>query len=63
MVYIKFERETVYGIYRDAITLSDDHTLTDAQIQALMQQRADDWVRFVENPPVVDSPEIDSSKH
>lgn len=51
MITIQFERETKYGVYRDAITLPDDHTLTDTQIQAMMQQRADDWVAYVDNPP------------
>ena len=51
MVKINFERGTKYGAYRDAITLPDDHGLTQAQLDALMQQRVDNWVSTIENPP------------
>lgn len=51
MVKINFERGTKYGVYRDAITLPDDHGLTQAQLDALMQQRVDNWVSTIENPP------------
>jgi len=51
MISINFERETVYGTYRDALVLPDNHTMTDAQIQEMMQQRVDNWLEFVNNPP------------
>jgi hypothetical protein len=54
MVKIDFERETSHGVYRDAITLPDDHTLSQADIEALMQQRVDNWVTYMDNPPQPD---------
>lgn len=47
MVQIIFEFETQYGIFRDALYLPEDHGLTDAEIDALKQERLDNWVAFV----------------
>lgn len=51
MIKIDFERETRHGVYRDAITLPADHKLTRVQIEAMMQQRVDNWVAYMDNPP------------
>lgn len=51
MVKIDFERTTRHGVFRDAITLPDDHNLTQDQIDAMMQQRVDNWVAYMDNPP------------
>lgn len=51
MFKIDFERETRHGIYRDAITLPDDHLMTEAQINAIIQERVDGWVAYMDNPP------------
>jgi hypothetical protein len=51
MIKIDFEQQTAHGVYRDAITLPDDHTLTDADIEAIKQQRVDNWVAYMDNPP------------
>lgn len=47
---IEFEFDTEYGLYRDALHLPDDHGLTEAEIQALKQERVDNWIAVV-NPP------------
>ena len=52
MVKIDFEFETEYGVFRDAITLPDDHTLTDAEIQAIKNQRVDNWIAVITAPSV-----------
>jgi len=50
------------GIYSfsDALYLDDDHTFTDDEIQAMKQQRVDNWIAVVTAPPVeevfVDAP-------
>ena len=52
MVQIIFEFETQYGVFRDALHLPDDHTLTDDEIQAMKQQRLDNWIAIVSAPVV-----------
>lgn len=52
MQQIVFEADTKYGTYRDALYLPDDHGLTDAEIEALKQQRVDNWLAIIEAPPV-----------
>ena len=52
MIQIIFEFETQYGLYRDALHLPDDHTFTDAEIQAMKQQRVDNWIAAITAPPV-----------
>jgi hypothetical protein len=55
MIKIDFEiQNEKYGVYRDALYLPDDHTFSDAQIEAMKQERYDNWVNIVENPPVVE---------
>lgn len=52
MVKIDFEiTHGTYGVYRDALHLPDDHGLSDEQIKALQQERFDNWVNIIENPP------------
>ena len=48
MVKIDFEIETKYGTYRDALHLEDDHGLSEEQIEAMKQQRADNWVTHID---------------
>ena len=54
MIKIDFEKTSEDGlmIYRDAIYLEDDHTLTDVDIEAIKQQRFDRWYALITNPPV-----------
>ena len=51
MVKIDFEFTTQYGVFRDALHLPDDHAYTEEQITAMKQERLDNWVYAVENPP------------
>lgn len=37
--------------FRDAITLQDDHAMTEADIKSMMQQRFDRWVAVITAPP------------
>lgn len=52
MVKIDFEFDTPHGVFRDALHLPDDHTFTDDEIQAMKQQRVDNWIAIVTAPPV-----------
>ena len=56
---IDFEFTTPHGLFRDALHLPDDHTFTDEEIQAMKQQRVDNWIAVVTAPPaeeVIDTP-------
>jgi hypothetical protein len=56
---IRIEFEKMYGeiVFRDAITLPDDHTLTDDEIEAMKQERFDNWVAVITAPPTEVVPE------
>jgi len=47
MIKIDF---TING-YCDALYLADDHSFTDAEIEAMKQARYDKWDAFIKNPP------------
>ena len=56
---IDFEFTTPHGLFRDALHLPDDHTFTDDEIQAMKQQRVDNWIAAITAPPneeVIDTP-------
>jgi hypothetical protein len=54
---IDFEFDTPHGVFRDALTLPDDHTFTDADIQLMKETRVDNWVAVVTAPTVEVLPE------
>jgi hypothetical protein len=51
MLKIDFEFETRYGAFRDALYLPESHNYTAEQIAAMKQERLDNWLFAVENPP------------
>lgn len=57
----------LHGKFRDALNLPDDHGFSEAEIEAMKQQRFDNWVAIVEAPPVeepvADYIEIDGVKY
>lgn len=57
MIKIDFEFDTPHGVFRDALHLPDDHGMTDEQIDAMKQQRVDNWIAIVTAPPVESPPE------
>ena len=56
MIKIDFEFDSPYGVFRDALHLPDDHGMTDDQIQAMKQQRFDNWLAIINSPPVEEPP-------
>lgn len=55
MIKIDFEiTNDKYGVYRDALHLPENHGLSDEQIEAMKQERYNNWVNIIENPPVVE---------
>lgn len=47
LIQIIFERGEEPMIYRDALYLPVDHTLTDAEIEVMKDERYANWVAFV----------------
>jgi hypothetical protein len=58
-IMVRIEFEKMYGdiVFRDAITLLDDHTLTESDIEAIQQERFDNWVAVITAPPPDPAPE------
>jgi len=58
---IDFERyHNKWGKFADALHLPDNHGFTNAQIEAMKDERFNNWVNAVENPapaPVESEPE------
>lgn len=49
---INFEYETQYGKFADALWFSDDQPLpSEAEIEAMKQQRLDNWLAILSAPP------------
>lgn len=47
---IDFEFNTEYGVFRDAISFPDDDVLSDSEIEAIKQERLNNWIVFVTTP-------------
>lgn len=50
MIKIDFEIETKHGMYRDALYLDDNHSFTEQEIEAMKQERVNNWIAVVETP-------------
>lgn len=47
MIKIDFEYQTQYGVFRDALHLPEDHTFSDADIEAMKQERVNNWLAII----------------
>lgn len=47
MIKIDFSFDTQYGKFADAIHLPDDHGMSEIEIEAMKQQRLDNWLAIV----------------
>ena len=56
MIKIDFQFETPHGMFRDALHLPVGHTFTDEEVQAMKQQRVDNWIALVTAPPAEEAP-------
>jgi hypothetical protein len=56
MQQIRFTYETRFGPFSDALYLPEDHTFTEEQIEAMKQERLNNWLAIV-NPPIVPAEE------
>jgi len=50
MIKLDFEIQTQYGVYRDALYLEDNHSLTEQDIDAMKQERVDNWIAVITAP-------------
>lgn len=50
MKTINFEKTDGKYTFRDAIILNDDQVLTDEEIEAIKQQRFDNWLAVINTP-------------
>lgn len=57
MLKIDFEFSTSYGAYRDALYLPADHGFSESEIEALKQERLDNWISIIESPPTPETSE------
>ena len=48
---IDFSFDTQYGKFCDGLHLSDNHTFTESEIEAMKQQRLDSWIAVVSYVP------------
>ena len=46
-----FTFETKYGKFTDALYLDEDHAFTEADIEAMKQERLSNWIAMIESPP------------
>lgn len=58
MVKIDFEFETTHGTFRDALYLPEGHSFTEDEIEGMKQERLNNWLSVVENPPELETVEI-----
>lgn len=60
--FIKTSDDGIYS-YSDALNLADDHTFTEAEIEAMKQQRFDNWLSYIlaPAPEVIEPPAPDTT--
>jgi hypothetical protein len=60
---IDFEFETQYGKFADALYFEDDAIPDEATIEAMKQERVDNWIAIVTAPPAPQYVEIDGVQY
>jgi len=48
---IDFSFPSQYGTFSDALHLEDNHAFTNVEIEAMKQQRFDNWIAIITAPP------------
>ena len=49
---IDFQFNTQYGTFCDALNFEDNAIPSDADIEAMKQQRLDNWIAIITAPPI-----------
>jgi hypothetical protein len=50
MIRFSFSSEK-FGDFHDALNLPDNHTFTDVEIEAMKQERFNNWLSIMDAPP------------
>ena len=58
MIKIDFSFDTPHGKFNDALHLPEGHGMSDAEIEAMKEQRRDNWIAIVTAPPVEETPPV-----
>ena len=58
---IRFTFETQYGPFSDALYLEEDHAFTEAEVEAMKQERLTNWITMIESPPSEEVPTIEEA--
>lgn len=55
---IDFSLDTQHGVYRDALHLDDNHSFTEQEIEAMKQERVNNWIAVITAPSeeVIEAP-------
>ena len=53
IIRIIFEKQTDFGMFRDALYLPADHGYSEEEIEAMKQVRVDNWISVISNPSSV----------
>ena len=56
---IRFTFETKYGPFSDALYLDEGHIFTEAEIEAMKQERLSNWIAMLESPPTEEVPPVE----
>lgn len=51
MIKIDFEFETNYGVFKDALVLPENHTLSTEDIENIKLERLNRFITVIETPP------------
>jgi len=51
VITIPFEKSDGINSFRDALLLDDEHLFSDAEIEAMKQQRFDNWLTIINALP------------
>jgi hypothetical protein len=51
MIKIDFSFPSQHGTFSDALHLPENHGFSDEQIEAMKQQRFDNWIAIITAPP------------
>jgi hypothetical protein len=58
---IVFEFTTRHGRFCDALHLDEGHTFTEAEIEAMKQERLNNWLAIIESPPTDETQAVEEA--